>query len=515
MKHLITAEVLARADQIQQDFQSAQPFRHACIEAFLEPAWAETLLQEFPVFDPKLALNEFGKVGRKAVKTDIRNISDRYREFYDYIRSQPFLDAMSAMTGIPGLKFDPEMYGGGTHENLEGQALDAHVDFNYDQGRKLHRRINLLVYLNKEWEVGWGGAIQLHSDPRDWDHDQVKTFNSSFNRCVVFETNEHSWHGFRRIQLPEAKRGLTRKCISIYLYTEERPADEIVPEHGTFYVQNPPPEWFTAGHTLTDEDVRELSKLFGDRDNWIQYYQRLESDLRRENAPLHTHLASLKAGQNLFRFLPRALALRLGARLRRQSAATQARQESRRETAPAEPGYTDLLVVGRKLSDADVNRGRQLLMQRDQRIKEQQQLELRLRGERGVLETRIAGLLASLPLPLAGLRQVPGSVRGAYTDGWVSSDFALRCSGSATGLKVSGWLPATHPAGFSIEARVDGTPAGNITPTPGQAFEWRLEPKQALGREFTLELKSQMPAKTATGSDQRDLAFILTRISAG
>jgi len=98
------------------------------------------------------------------VRTDLREISDTYREFYDYIRSSAFLEAMSAMTGIPDLRFDQQMYGGGTHENLEGQALDAHVDFNYDQQRKLHRRINLLVYLNKEWDVAWGGAIQLHSE---------------------------------------------------------------------------------------------------------------------------------------------------------------------------------------------------------------------------------------------------------------------------------------------------------------------------------------------------------------
>ena len=195
MKHLITKSVLEQADQIRTGFVSAQPFRHACIEDFLEPQWAKTLLAEFPVFDPKRAVNEFGNIGRKAVRTDLREISDNYRTFHEYISSQLFLDAMSAMTGIPALRFDQKMYGGGTHENLEGQALDPHVDFNYDQDRKLHRRINLLIYLNEEWDVAWGGAIQLHSNPRDWANDQIKTFNCNFNRCVIFETNEHSWHG--------------------------------------------------------------------------------------------------------------------------------------------------------------------------------------------------------------------------------------------------------------------------------------------------------------------------------
>ena len=32
-----------------------------------------------------------------------------------------------------------------------------------------------------------------------------------------------SWHGFERIQLPEGKKHLSRKMLSIYLYTRDRP----------------------------------------------------------------------------------------------------------------------------------------------------------------------------------------------------------------------------------------------------------------------------------------------------
>lgn len=201
---------------------------------------------------------------------------------------------MSEMTGIPGLKFDDRMYGDGPHENLEGQAPDAHVDFNYDQDRKLHCRINLLVYLNKEWEVDWGVAIRLHSDPRDRDHDDIETFNSTFNRCVMFETNEHSWHGSQRIHLPESKRGLTRKCISIYLYTVERPAAKIVPVHGTFYVQRPLPTHNPVGLTLNQQHRDELRQLLGERDEWIAYCQRLEAETRRDNRALEAYDHSLR-----------------------------------------------------------------------------------------------------------------------------------------------------------------------------------------------------------------------------
>ena len=67
-------------------------------------------------------------------------------------------------------------------------------------------------------------------------------FAPHFNRAVLFETNEHSWHGFRRIEIPGDAPTRSRKCLSIYLYTETRPDDEIAPPHGTFYVPPPLPD---------------------------------------------------------------------------------------------------------------------------------------------------------------------------------------------------------------------------------------------------------------------------------
>jgi hypothetical protein len=287
---MIAPGIVAHSDALRADYQAAKPFRYLCVDGFLTSAMAERLRDEFPAFDPARARNEMGEVGGKAVNTDLRNISPAYREFYDYMRSPAFLDAMSRMLGIPDLLFDPAMYGGGTHENLDGQELDPHIDFNYDPVRKWHRRLNLLIYLNPEWELEWGGGIELHSDPRDWERDEVKTFNCVFNRCVIFETNEHSWHGFPRIRLPEGKRHLSRKCISVYLYTRTRPAGEIAPPHGTFYVQRPLPANIAAGRVLAPEDLAVIKRLLAARDGWIKQYQRRELELGRERASVTAYL---------------------------------------------------------------------------------------------------------------------------------------------------------------------------------------------------------------------------------
>ena len=280
----ISEAAMREVDRYREAFLHADPFKHVMIENFFEPAFAERLLADFPSFDTRLAKNEMGKVGGKAVQMNIRTISPVYEELYAVIGGRPFLDFVSRLSAIPDLILDPKMYGGGTHDNQYGQELDPHVDFNYDEGRQLHRRLNLIVYMNKEWRTEWGGALEIHSNPRDPYTNQIRAYDPLFNRCVMFETNEYSWHGFPKIDLPEDKRHLSRKSISIYLYTKDRPAGEIAPMHGTFYVQRPLPKNIAAGHTLTDADVDVLRRLLTRRDGWIEAYQKLELEKNRELA---------------------------------------------------------------------------------------------------------------------------------------------------------------------------------------------------------------------------------------
>ena len=282
---MINSEVLNRSGDIQKSFREALPFRHVAIDGFLQPETGESLLRDFPSFDPGKAIDELGKVGGKAVFERVADISPFYSQFYQYINSRAFLDSISALTGIPDLVADESLYGGGTHENLDGQYLDIHVDFNIDERRMLHRRLNVLVYLNKEWEDAWGGLVELHSNPRHPELNEVKSFAPLFNRCVIFETSEYSWHGFEAIRLPEGRKHLSRKSFSIYLYTKDRPAEEVVAPHTTFYLARPMPKDIQAGKTLSEEDVQNLRNLLSQRDGLVEMYQKLliekEERLRR------------------------------------------------------------------------------------------------------------------------------------------------------------------------------------------------------------------------------------------
>ncbi|WP_417528778.1 2OG-Fe(II) oxygenase [Marinomonas shanghaiensis] len=286
---MINSEILRKSDEFRQSFESSNLHKHVCIDDFFELVVAQKLLDEFPPFDNTKAIDEFGDVGPKCVHNNIQTLGPAYKELHTYIHSTEFLSAISSFTGIPDLLPDPNLYGGGTHENLDGAELDPHVDFNYDPITLHHRRLNVLFYLNHEWQEEWGGGIEFHSDPTQWpkENDRVISFNCLFNRCVIFATNEDSWHGFQKIRLPEDKKnsGLSRKLISIYLYTKTRPLDEIAPSHSTFYVPYPPrlpteqkklrdyllkDEYISDAVALTADEYKELVKRVEKRDKLLK-----------------------------------------------------------------------------------------------------------------------------------------------------------------------------------------------------------------------------------------------------
>ena len=273
---------LSSQEQLFISFSEAKPFRHISIDDFLVPTLAQGLLEQFPSFDPERAKNEMGQIGGKATREDVRALGPAYEAADNFFSSPEFINFLSKITGIPGLIYDPEYFGGGTHENRHGQELDVHVDFNYHRSTKLHRRLNLIVYLNPEWDESWGGNIEIHSDPRNSDQNEVTQFAPLLNRCVLFETNEYSWHGFSRIQLPADKRHLSRKSFTVYYYTKSRPENEIVPPHNTFYIQRPLPKDLKVGEPLTQEGYQIIKGLIAKRDVWLKFYQDLELRLNSE-----------------------------------------------------------------------------------------------------------------------------------------------------------------------------------------------------------------------------------------
>ena len=168
-------EPRADDDALSRSFEDAKPFHHLVIDNLLTSEFCRDLADAFPGFRGDKAISELGTEGGKAVHTNLPELGGSYERFDDLIRSDEFLNLVGRWTGIPNLLYDPEYVGGGTHENRHGQELDPHVDFNYHPTTALHRRLNLILFLNREWDESWGGVLDFHRDPWDPDSDQVRS----------------------------------------------------------------------------------------------------------------------------------------------------------------------------------------------------------------------------------------------------------------------------------------------------------------------------------------------------
>ncbi len=210
------------------------------------------------------------------------------------MQSRDFLDLIGRITGIDDLLYDPWYFGGGTHENRHGQDLDAHVDFNRHPVERWHRRLNLIVYLNHEWDDAWGGALELHSDPRARGRPRHFDCAAVQPRGDLRDHRTAAGTAFPRIALPADKQALTRKSVALYFYTKARPADELADTHSTIYVDLPLPERFAPGRTLDAADVQELRVLLARRD---QHNQRLYRDVTSLTGQLEQAQAALYAGR--------------------------------------------------------------------------------------------------------------------------------------------------------------------------------------------------------------------------
>ena len=239
--------IIRRIDRhaLRERVRQAKPFPHFCIDGFLDEAFAEQVLHAFPSFEEAVQIGQmFSAVNekKKIQVTDATKFARPIAELNRALTSPDFLDLLSDVFEIPKLLADEKLVGGGIHQTGPRGHLDVHVDFNYIEDRQLHRRLNILVYFNKDWKPEWGGNIEL------WDKD-VKVCHHSFlpifNRCVVFETSEISYHGVTAVLCPEDQ---TRKSFAAYYYTREAPPHWDGEIHSTNFKARP--DEFLKGNVL-------------------------------------------------------------------------------------------------------------------------------------------------------------------------------------------------------------------------------------------------------------------------
>jgi len=232
------ADVIQPLDHeaLARQFATAEPFPFLVIDEFLDPAFAREVAAAYPTFERALENGrafDFVNEKRKVQITDPARFPAPVAKLHAAISSQAFRDELAKITGIPKLLDDPELVGGGMHVTGAQGRLDVHVDFNVLEDRDWHRRLNILVYLNPEWQRDWGGQVEL------WDQ-RVKQCRHSLlpvlNRCVIFETSERSFHGVAAVRCPPTA---VRRSFAAYYYTREAPKNWDGKMHDTVFRARP------------------------------------------------------------------------------------------------------------------------------------------------------------------------------------------------------------------------------------------------------------------------------------
>lgn len=208
-------------------YQTANPFPHIFIDNFVKDGeMLESIVEEYRNYqfwgeDPNSINYQVKKFFSPWCDENIKQMPPNTKRLIDYFNSKPVLNKLEKLTGITNLIADPHLFGGGMHRVDSGGRLSVHADYNKHRTKPWYRRINLLLYLNKNWEESWGGDLQL------WNRDVTQMVTRSlplFNRAVIFNTTPTAYHGHPHpLNSPE---GVSRYSIAMYYFTIDRPDHE-------------------------------------------------------------------------------------------------------------------------------------------------------------------------------------------------------------------------------------------------------------------------------------------------
>lgn len=227
------SDLKKKAESLAKKYKLAEPFPNISIEDFFDENFLNQVLDEFPDLSEKKSIKYDNPKEIKLAGKGETFFGPKTKEFMRFLNSEEFLEFLQIITGInEPLISDPYFAGGGQHEIKKGGLLKIHADFNKHPFLGLDRRINVLIYLNKNWKEEYGGGFEL------WDKNMegcVQKILPKFNTLAMFSTTSQSYHG-----LPDpltCPDGMSRKSLALYYYSNGRPKDETTSskKHSTLF----------------------------------------------------------------------------------------------------------------------------------------------------------------------------------------------------------------------------------------------------------------------------------------
>lgn len=227
------AELIALARENHAKYKEADPFPSIYFDDFFNEEFLSEVLNEFPELGGKGDIQYNNPNEVKLASRGESRFGPKTKVLMHFLNSEPFLNFLSELSGIENLIADPYFEGGGCHQIKPGGMLKIHADFNKHRTLGVDRRLNFLIYLNKDWKEEYGGHFELWSD--DMSESRAKIL-PLFNRVAMFSTTDFSYHGHPEPLKCPADR--SRKSLALYYYTNGRPAEEVnvgLEDHTTLF----------------------------------------------------------------------------------------------------------------------------------------------------------------------------------------------------------------------------------------------------------------------------------------
>jgi len=202
------------------EWADAKPYRHVVIDGFFTDAFARVLAREFPAGESAVWHQYANALEQKRTCNNWNAFGPATYRAFSFLNSAHFVELLRLTIGADyPLYADHGLHGGGLHAHGPSGKLNVHLDYEVHPKTGLQRKLNLLVYLNPDWQEEWGGHLGLYeSNPIQLSPGALaKSIVPVFNRAVLFET-PGAWHG-----LPEpicCPPDQARKSLAVYYMTD-------------------------------------------------------------------------------------------------------------------------------------------------------------------------------------------------------------------------------------------------------------------------------------------------------
>jgi len=202
--------------ELSKDFKQGKPFNHVVIDNFFKEDIALNIFNDMPGYDENTDARYDNLIEKKRTIQNWHKFSKNIYKALSFLIDQRFTYYLRTMSLEPDLVADFGLHGGGIHMHQTGDYLNTHLDYDIHPKLDLKRKLNLIVYLNPNWKEEWGGNISLwsHDDETNQPKDLVTSIWPKFNRAVIFDTTQNSWHGV--VEGINAPEGQYRKSLALY-----------------------------------------------------------------------------------------------------------------------------------------------------------------------------------------------------------------------------------------------------------------------------------------------------------